>query len=876
MNGNRCVTRGARVLLLLVLAGGLAQSGLVWAQPQLPPNLPQPRVFILSPGGGKAGSTVEVAVTGQDIDAPQGLLFSHPGIKADPLDAVVKVDPRPNAQPRNQGMGPLATTRFKVTIPADVPLGHHDLRLVNSWGVSNPRVFVVSDQTEVVEQEPNNDLDQAHRVELNTAVSGTLSTPTDVDYFVFAGKKGQRVVVSCLATSLDSRALPALQLFSSKGSMLASSRDYHYNDALLDNVLAEDGDYYVRVFSFTYTQGGVEHFYRLNITTAPWIDAVFPPVVMPGQDNTLTVYGRNLPGGQPDPTAVVDGSVLDRLTVTVKVPRDPAAQQRLNFPAFIAPRSSELDGFAYQLRNESGQSNPYLLTYARAPVVLDQGDNDTPDKAQKISMPCEIAGRIEKQRDRDWYRFDLRKGENYVVEVLGDRLGSNLDMYFTLKQADAKGNGTEYDDNPEILHPLQFFTRTEDPARQRFTAPADGTYLLQVASKDADVLAGPRQLYRVRITPEQPDFRLIVMPFATKTPAAEVVHAGDSQSYTVLVWRQDGFEGPITLSVEGLPSGVKCPPQYIGAGQKMGSLVVSAATDAKPWTGLITVKGTATIEAPGPDEAPPKTLVREARPASITWPTQQQQNIPAISRLDRALVLAVRDKGPFALKVKEEQYKVLPGEKVQVALKLDRLWPDFKGPVQVTLANFPNNVLNFNNNQPLTIAADKTDATAVLDVRPGLPAGNYTLALRAQATVSYARDPKPGSAKTNLTATAASVPITLTILSKDTGGAITLSPSEATVTKGSSVEVLVKVNRQADVTGELKVQLVIPGGVQGVSAADVVIPAGRNQARLVIKAESMTNSGIRNLQVRITGMRNGNTPISQEARLTVTVMRPAM
>jgi len=469
--------------------------------------------LILSPSGGKAGTTVEVLVTGQDLESPQGLLFSHPGIKAELVDtSVVKADPPKKGQPKGQPQTPTSTARFKVTIPADTPVGMHDLRLLNAFGVSNPRTFLVGDQTDVLEKEPNNDVEQAQRIEMNTTINGTINAPTDVDYSVFAGKKGQRVVVSCLASSIDSRAQPALQLYSKNGTLLASNRDYNGTDALLDKVLPEDGDYYVRLYAFTYTQGGPEHFYRLTITTAPWIDAVFPPVVLPGQDTTLTIHGRNLPGGKPDPTAVIDGSVLDKLTVTVKAPGDAQAVQRLDYPGLILPRSSELDGFAYRLSNESGQSNPYLLTYARAPVVLDRDDNDTADRAQEVAIPCEVAGRIEKLRDRDWYRFEVKKGQTYTIEVFGDRLGSPVDMYYTLRPANAKGPGTEYDDNPDILHPLQFYTRTEDPARQRFTAPADGSYLLQVSSREADLLAGPRYLYRLRIAPEQPDFRLIVMP----------------------------------------------------------------------------------------------------------------------------------------------------------------------------------------------------------------------------------------------------------------------------------------------------------------------------------------------------------------------------
>src|SRR5262249_19320190 len=158
-----------------------------------------------------------------------------------------------------------------------------------------------------------------------------------------------------------------------------------------------------------YTAGTPEYFYRLSISTAPWIDAVHPCVVQHGKPTNVTVWGRNLPGGQPDPTAVIDGRVLEKLTVTVNAPSDPAALTRLAYSGFLSPSSPAQDGFEYRLQNSVGVSNPYLLTYARAPVVLDNEANDTPETAQEVTLPCEIAGRVEKKRDRDWYSFTAKK-----------------------------------------------------------------------------------------------------------------------------------------------------------------------------------------------------------------------------------------------------------------------------------------------------------------------------------------------------------------------------------------------------------------------------------------------------------------------------------
>ena len=213
--------------------------------------------------------------------------------------------------------------------------------------------------------------------------------------------------------------------------------------------------------------------------------------------------------------------MLEKATVTVKPAADAKSLQRLAFTGHIEPRMSGMDGFELTLKNASGVSNPYLLTYALAPVVLDNGANETADTAQQLTLPCEVAGAIEKRRDRDWYKFSVKKGETYSIEAYGDRIGSSLDLYFTLRQEKSK-NTQEFDDNPEILHPQQFYSRTDDPQRYKLTATEDTTYLLQISSREADIQSGPRHLYRLRITAEKPDFRLIVLPATTYSPDALV------------------------------------------------------------------------------------------------------------------------------------------------------------------------------------------------------------------------------------------------------------------------------------------------------------------------------------------------------------------
>lgn len=848
--------------LFLLVSGAVAQQNL--------PPLPQPRLQTVFPPGGKAGTTLEVTFVGTDVEEPDGLHFSHPGLRAEPI--IPPDPPMPPADPKKPAPKPMAkpkpvVTKFKVTIAPDAPIGSHDVRLINKWGVSNPRTFTVGDQNEIEEKEPNNDVGQAQKVAVNTVVNGVINAPTDVDYYSFPGRKGQRLLLHVAGASIDSKVRPAVELYDAGGNRLIFNRNYHDHDALADVTLPGDGDYFVRLYEFTHTAGSPEHYYRLNITTAPWIDAVVPPMVEPGKTATVTVYGRNLPGGQRDPTAVSDGIVLEKLTATITAPTDPAAPQRLSFGSRIDPASSGLDGFEYRLKGPGGMSNPYLILFARAPVTLEKEPNDKPEAAQALTVPCEVAGHIGMRNDRDWYAFSVKKGDIYTMELFGDRIGAPADFFFSVKPADPKaGSLGEFDDNQELLHPFQFYTRTSDPQIFRLEAKENGKYLLMVSSRDAGTEYGPRHLYRLRITPEKPDFRLIVMPHTSNRAEGTVLRADGQQLFDVLVWREDGFNVPITLTAENLPAGVICPPQKIGVGQKQATLVLSAATAAVPAVAAITVKGTATVAG--------QALVREARPATITWTTQPGQNIPTISRLDRQLVVAVRDKPPFRLAAKVDALTLKQGEKSTLNITVTRLWPEFKGQIAVQAITLLNNQslvpgVIFNNNQPINVAADKTEAAAPLTISVNATPGVYSLVLRGTAQMQYEKVPKGPKVNTGLLQP--SLPITLTIAPSSLGS-VQATAGNAKI--GATADIVVKVSRLQNYAGEYKVKLILPAGTKGLTADDVVIPAGKDEAKVTVKIAADVKPGaVNNLVVQATALFDGKTPIASEAKFNLNVVK---
>jgi hypothetical protein len=851
------------VLVVFAAAPALAQ--------QPAPGLPMPRLDTVFPMGGKAGTAVaEFNLTGADLDGADTLLFSHPGIKAE----VIPPPPEPKPDPKDAKKNPPpkkkdgvpAPNKFKVTVAADEPPGNYDVRAVGKDGVSNPRTFVVGDLPEVNEKEPNNDAPEAMKIDLNTTVNGTIASPTDVDLFLVPAKKGQRVVVACIAESIDSRAQPLVEIYDSTYRRLGGGNG---PDAVADFVAPADGDFFVRVAQFTYTAGGPTYFYRLTVTTNPWIDAVYPPMVEPGKPAQVTIYGRNLPGGTPEPGAFIDGRPLEKLTVTVNAPNEPT---KLAYRGHIEPRSGGVDGFEYRIKGPGGVSNPVLIGFAQDKVVLEKEPNDKPEQAMELPVPCEVAGRIDRRADRDWYAFTAKKGETLVIDLWGDRLGTPTDFLFAVRQATAKTDMIEKDDNPEVLSNAQFFARTTDPDAYLFTAPADGKYLIQVSSREANYQYGPKTAYRLRVGPPRPDFRVVAMSASRFNPEAPAVRADGSQLIEVFAFRYDGFTGPITLTAEGLPAGITCPPQTIGPNQRAGGLVLTAAANAAKFEGPIAIKATATVAG--------KPLVRDCRSATITWGVQPGQNVPTISRLDGGLFISVRPNGFFKVTAEPENAFItkagekLPqpltikqGEKLTVPFKVARISPDAKVAITlrqlVTTQNPAQMPVIVNNGQPLpAVAPDKNDGTFVIEAKTIAPPGVYTVVLQATAPIQY--EGQPGKGKKPAQVEQAMTPVTVHVIPVALGK-VTAQPA-GNLKGGSTTDILVKVDRQNEYAGEFKVKLTLPDKTKGVTVNEVTIPAGQNEVKLPLTAAADVPAGqLPNLTVVVTGMYDGKTAITSES-----------
>jgi hypothetical protein len=582
---NRCCTRlSSACALLVVLSASTALA-----------QLPQARLYAIFPCGGKAGTTFDLELArSEDLDEADRLLFNHPGIAAAPKTRDVG------------GRKELIPNTFSVTIAPDVPSGLYEVRASGLYGLSNPRIFVVGSQPETREVEPNNGFDRSNELPLGTIVNATIGGETDVDVYRLVGKKGQRFVAFCRAADLDSRLEPVLELTDEGGRRLAHARQELHRDPVVDAVLPADATYYLKVHDFLY-RGGPDYVYRLSAGSIPHIDFIMPPAGVAGSTAKYTLFGRNLPGGEPAGIKI-DGRPLEKCEVEITLPLSaPIA------PAHTTLRSLDagLGVVSYVAKTPFGESNPVLIGLAPRAPILEREPNDTPETAQEMPAPGEFVGQFQSPGDTDYIKFHARAGQVFVIEVFADRLGSQADPYLVVEEVERNTKGKEtvtrmtaVDDENSNIAPGVFDTRTDDPS-YRFRAPADGTYRIMLRDRSFESRGDPRMVYRLSIHPEEPDFQLVVLPrraTAGRTPAVSAwplgLRKGDSRDVELLVIRKDGFREPIDVRAEALPKGVTCRGTVLASNAKSGELIFTAAEDAPESSALIHVYGTATLTYP--------------------------------------------------------------------------------------------------------------------------------------------------------------------------------------------------------------------------------------------------------------------------------------
>ncbi len=614
-------------------------------------QLPATRLDGVFPAGAAAGTTLEVTIAGDDLDDVDRLIFSHEGITFARKMADVT--------PFDDGPQPVENV-FTVTVAANVPPGNYDVRCQGKYGLSNRRTFVVSNTPEFTETEPNggNDLpawievasvktNAAQEVMLPVTINGQSIGGPDVDWYRFTGVAGQRILLDGQCKRIDSHMDLAVTLFTESGTIIGESRYADAHESLVDVTLPANGQYFVKVHDALFA-AGPGYVYRLTIGPLPYLDFVFPPAGLPGSNDEYTLYGRNLPGGQPSPFQL-DGRPLDQLKARIGVPGDIVG--KLTYSSLIGPQQAGMDGVEYRVANNGFNSNPVLITPATAPTVLEDANNDSPTAPQKLTLPCEVAGSFYPQRDIDWFSFETKKGDVWAFDVYADRLGQSVDPALLIQRLSTDDKGEQkvtdivfIEDVPERnfnnrsgRH--EFDERTSDPS-YTFKAPEDGTYRILLKDGVSSVKSDPRLIYRLAIRKPLPDFRVVAVPEGSTDGL--MLRKGGRDTIHIVAYRQDEFDGEITVSATGLPPGVTTEDIIIGPGNHYGTLILTAA-DAAP-AGIGTLQLTAKAIINGAEVIRPARYGEALKTFQFAQPNSNIASVP--SRLVERLQICVSEAEP--------------------------------------------------------------------------------------------------------------------------------------------------------------------------------------------------------------------------------------
>jgi len=595
---------------------------------QAQPN--SPRIGYVFPAGGRVGATVELKVGGQFLEGVTNAFVTGGGVTAvvtdfhrpmqqglfntlrDKLlelrekrqaarrgdnttntwtaeeekemeairDRILKNPPNRNVTP---AIADVATLR--LTLATNAEPGERELRLATATGLSNPMKFCVGTLPEFSAppaRAPNPDEERLRRqfnlppvdvpttniarVTLPTVINGQI-TPGEVDRYRFSARRGQQLVVEVSARDLIpylADAVPGwfqatIALYDSKGKELAYDDDFRFNpDPVLHSEIPRDGEYLVEIKDSIY-RGREDFVYRIALGELPFITSIFPLGGRVGERTLVEVKGWNLETNRLSPDTKATG--VTRLTA----------------------------------RQDECFSNWIPFAVDDLPEVTEREPNNVSGKAQTITLPVIINGRIDAPGDTDVFQITGKAGEEVVAEITARRLNSPLDSI--LKVIDAAGQ--QFAINDDLEDKASGLNTHHADSYVHVKLPADGKYLIHLA--DTQRQGGPDFGYRLRVSTPQPDFELRVVP------ASLSCRSGSSVPLRVVALRKDGFTNDITLALKDAPAGFKLSGNRIPANTNEVKLTLTApaASSAKPFV----------LSLEGRSQVSDREIVRPAVPA---------------------------------------------------------------------------------------------------------------------------------------------------------------------------------------------------------------------------------------------------------------------
>lgn len=465
-----------------------------------------PKTDSVFPLGAQPGGSFEATVRGTALKGAYAIWFEQPGASG----KVIAVDTE--AGPADPKRKPADLLRFEVQLEAAVKEPWRSFRVLTPGGVSNALRLYLHPEPALAEDSNPHDLPkQAQPLpSLPVAVHGRIAQVGEVDYYSFRAAAGEELTfITTSSDALD----PGLAIYKPGGSWFDSDRPTRLafsdepvsypnlsTEVLLSYRFKEAGEYFVRVNGF-WGHGGAGQNYTLRVMRGP-----------------APERGRDEPG-------------------------DSRWTERKWSRGLSTDRIRELQARAL----------PSLAAAAKPIPVVDADAEPTqvPVEPPRIQLPSMVSGTIERPGDIDRVRFSVKEGDRIALEIeTPEKTIPLLNPY--LRIVDSEGVEA-------FTNVLSFINSNTNLSKQihpktQYTFPRGGDFTLEI--RDITSTYGDaRMKYKVLVRPQVPHLGEVKVSVDCLN-----LEAGKAQKLSIITDQEEGFDGYVIVSMEGLPEGVRAVP----------------------------------------------------------------------------------------------------------------------------------------------------------------------------------------------------------------------------------------------------------------------------------------------------------------------------
>ena len=702
-----------------------------------------------------------------------------------------------------------------ITIDLDAPPGVHRWSCRTSQGVVPSMKFIVGDLPEIVEKE----MDGApipQSVTLPVTINGRIFPRENVDLWRFHAEKGETVTCEVAAGRLGYPLQAVLDVTTPDGRPIAGVRRKAAKDGdpTAWFTAPASGEYQVAIHDAGFA-GGQNFVYRLTLKSGPRIESFYPLGGRRGETVQLQLTASET--GAKTATVSLAGVVGDSATQRVQMDDKHAALVTLHVDDL--------------------------------PEILEHEPNDEPAAdAPAVTLPAMLNGRIDHPGDMDAWPIDLEKGGAVALEIIAEKLGSRLDSVLTVCDADGK-EVAKNDDRAD----------GRADSRLLFTAQKTGRYLVKVSDRFAG-RGGPDFAYRLRATPASPgDFELTLNSDAVNVirstedaadvadPKAKKRGGPKVPGLRVDIVSVAPLAKDVKIEVEGLPAGVTIENSVITPKQKFADLRFIAPPKTPIQTARVTIRGTTEIDG--------KPVTRQASvPVAFGEPQIDQVRLAVVPPVPFKHVgeyLVVNDHPGGTTMTKH--YEIERG--------------GFEGPLTVSLSDRQIRTLQGVTAAPRALKAGATGFDFTVQYPAEIELGHTS---RIQLMLVGEMTDFDGSRHAISYTTGENDE---QMISVGASGLLRISTplSSVRAVPGSQVSVPVAIQRAPSVgKGAVRLELVVPKHIAGITASAVEIPAGEDKGAIAISFGS--SPGPFNMPVTIEARTTGLAGESHLAEVKIEIV----